>query len=320
MYTFLHARFKFTLQQYRNDNRGILVALSSGQDSLCLLKLLTDYLDQHKQRIQAIYIDHQWKDDSRKHVKHIVNMARFTQLPITIYQIRQLPMSENEARKIRYKIMIQHALKKQYGTIMTGHNSDDQTETVISNLFRGASLNGITNFTVHKRVKNRISIIRPFIHFSKTEIAWLCRLLYLPAWSDKTNYNLGLKRNRVRHELLPYIQNFFNPHIQRTLANFSCLCQEDNEYIKESTIKLYIKIKHARLASINLRNLKQEHIALQKRVIRLYFYYNFHKQISNRTTEWILIPENKQESKVLIIDQLALEIYRGWLYTGTAYF
>ena len=314
MNTFLHNKFKFNLRQHVQSGDRILVALSSGQDSLCLLQLLVDCLDGKKCTIHAVYIDHQWKNSSKKHVRHIANIMKFRKLAIAIYQIKQSLFSENKARKIRYKIMILHALKEKYDTIIAGHNANDKIETAISNLFRGTSINGISNLTVYKKVKQQLAIMRPLINFTKTEIAWLCRLFYLPIWSDETNYNLNLKRNRIRHELIPYIQNFFNPSIQNSLLNFIYLCQQDNEYIKESTVKLYIKSRHMKFISLNLEVLDKQHKALQKRVFRLYFYYCFHQQIDNKIAKWILDYNEKKENTTFYFNNIVLQRCDRWIY------
>lgn len=315
MYTFLHQQFKAILDQYINKHKCILVALSGGQDSLCLLKLLTDLLNQEKCKIKAIYLDHQWKNNSKKHAQHMANIAKFTSLSVAIYQIKELTLSENEARKIRYEVLIQHALKENCGIIVTGHNRDDRVETLISNLLRGTSTNGVTNFTICKKLKSKLSILRPLIHFSKAEIAWLCRLFYLPTWSDETNNNFNLKRNRIRYELVPYMRNFFNPKIQVSLAHFSQLGQEDNEYIKENTLKLYIKSRHYQFLCINLGSVKKQHLVLQKRVVRLYFYYHFNKTISEEAVKRILANKKNSSQSLSYCDMLNIQVFNDWLCT-----
>ncbi len=308
------------MDPYLKSHQGILVAISGGQDSLCLLKLLTDCIDIKKNKIHTIYIDHQWKNDSKKHSQHIINMMKSIRAPAAIYQIKQLALSENEARKIRYRILIQHALRKKCSKIIMGHNSNDQIETVISNLVRGTGLDGITNFSIHKKIKDQLSIIRPLINFTKAEITWISRLFYLPVWSDETNYNLNLKRSRIRYELLPYLQNFFNPNIQQVFTNFIHLCYEDNEYIKENTIKLYMKTRHKIYAGLNLQELDKQHKTLQKRVLKLYFYYHFYKQINTKTAYWILSLNNKHKQQVFHFDGLNLQNWHGWLYINIAEF
>jgi tRNA(Ile)-lysidine synthase len=225
-----------------------------------------------------------------------------------------LTISENEARKIRYKILMQHALQKGCDAIILGHNSDDYTETLISNFLRGTSLNGIANFTIKKKLGSQLSILRPLIHFSKAEIGWLCRLFCMPVWSDETNYNVSLKRSRIRYELLPYIQNFFNPRIRQALQHFSQLCDLENEYIKENTVKLYTKSIHRKLLGINLRYLKKQHKVLRRRVLRLYFYYHFNIQLSSEITELILLQRKSGLLNIPNLSQVCIYKVSTWMY------
>ena len=317
MQTFLHKRFYYNLHKHIKERSNLLIAFSSGQDSICLLKLLYDCLNKNIHKIQAIYIDHQWKKSSVNHTQHILNLLLAFKIPITIYQIKLLSLSEAQARKIRYKILIQHALQHKCNTIITGHNNNDQIETFMQNLFRGTSLDSITNLCINKKFNHQISIFRPLINFTRSEITWFCRLFYLPVWSDTTNYNLYMKRNKLRNELFPYLQNTFNPNIQETLTNFIQICEHENEYIKENTIKLYLKNKHQKFICLNLKQLSKQHYVLQKRVVRLYFHYHFHKNINKKTLKYILNLINTNNAKIFFLNGIIIQYYQDWLYTNT---
>lgn len=319
MNTFLHTKFKSNLYKYVNNKSALLIAISSGQDSLCLLKLLTECLNKNINKVEAIYIDHQWKKDSLDHTQHILNLIKAIKIPIAIYQIKELSLSEADARKIRYKILIQHAMKQKCNTIITGHHNNDKIETFIQNLIRGTSLSGITNLAINKKINQKISILRPLINFTRPEITWFCRRFCLPIWSDITNYNLYLKRNRIRYELVPYLQNYFNPNIQETLTHFITLCQQDNEYIKENTLKLYLKNKHKKLISLNLKQLCQQHNILKGRVIRLHFHYHFNKEINKQALHYILNLIHIKKRKIFFFNALIIQYYQGWLYVNINY-
>lgn len=317
MHTFLHTKFQINFTKFIQKHSNLLLAISSGQDSLCLLKLLYDYLNKYQYKIEAIYVDHQWKHDSSSHTQHIINIMRTTQIPITIYQMKQFALSENTARQIRYKIFIQHAIRKKCSAILTGHNKNDRVETLLHNIIRGTSLNGITNLTLNKKLNNQISIVRPLINFSRSEIAWFCRLFYLPVWSDTTNYNFYIKRNRLRYELIPYLQNHFNPQLQKILINFIDFCHNDHEYIKENTLKLYINSIHKRVISINLKRLSYQHKALQERVIKLFFYYHFQKTVDKHLVSTILNLNYINTTKILYSSRLIIYYYDNQIYVNS---
>ena len=314
MHTFSHKKFKNNCEEYIGTKDKLLVAISSGQDSLCLMQLINDCINKQSYNIQAIYIDHQWKKDSFHHTQHIVNIVKAKNIPISIYEIKSLAISENIARRIRYKTFIKHAIQEKCPVVMTGHHDNDQIETFLYNIIRGTSISGISNLTLFKKLNKKVAILRPLINFSKYEISWFCRLFHLPIWSDMTNYNFSMRRNRIRHELIPYLQNYFNPQIKQSIAKFINLCAQENEYIKENTIKLYILITHKRIISLNLSKLKKQHRVLKKRVIKLFFYYHFNKQINNYLINKILILYKLQKTKTIFFNGLNIFYLNGKIY------
>jgi len=158
-------------------------------------------------------------------------------------------------------------------------------------------------------------MLRPLIHYSRDEIAWLCRTFYLPVWSDITNYNFIIQRNRVRNELIPYLKNYFNPQIQTSLNKFLQFCQCEDEYIKENTLKLYIKSTQTKTLSLNFRMLYKQHTALQQRVIKLFFYYHFQKQIPSNLINHIITLYKHNISKFIYFDRIKIYHNDGYIYT-----
>lgn len=314
MQTFLHKKFFFNIKHSIPESSYILLAVSSGQDSLCLLKLINDCLLMKSYNIASIYIDHQWKKDSLYHIQHIINLIQTKNIPLTIYQTKEPSFSEHMARENRYKALIEHATEKQYTVIMTGHNNSDRIETFLQNIIRGTSLNGITSLTLNKKVNSTLSIVRPLINFSRSEITWFCRLFYLPTWSDITNYNFHIKRNRIRHEVFPYLKNYFNPQVKKNVTNFIQLCCIENEYIKENTLKLYIKSRHKSIISLNIKKICKQHLVLQKRVIRLFFYYHFQKQISIHFVKKIIEIYCTNQCTTIFFENLSIYYFNNSIY------
>nr|AYR05930.1 tRNA(Ile)-lysidine synthase [Lithothamnion sp.] len=318
MYTFLHKKFKLSLIELLKKNGRSLIAISGGQDSLCLIKLIKECFKNYRHKFEAIYIDHQWKKDSFKHSRHVINIINQINIPVSIYQIKYPVFSEFEARAVRYQILIQHALQNNFTYIITGHNKSDQIETFIQNLIRGSSLDGITGLITKRRINYRLSIIRPLLNVTREEIKWFCRKLCLPIWSDISNYNYTIQRNRLRYELLPYLQKYFNPNINKSINYFLYLCICENEYIRENSIKLYIKSKHDRLISLNLSIIQKQHYALQKRTLQMYFHHHFNKNIKRSSLEKIVFMANQEKipNHIIYSDNLIIQQQNGWLYTN----
>ena len=205
-------------------------------------------------------------------------------------------------------------LKKKCQIIITGHNNNDKVETFLQNIIRGTSVNGLTNLREYKRLDRNIAILRPLIDYSRNEITWLCRSFYLPIWSDITNYNFSIKRNRIRHELIPYLQNHFNPQICKNLTQFLIFWQYEEEYVRENTLKLYMKITHRTILSLNLEKLFFQHIVLQQRIIKLFFHYHFHKQISKSFIHQLTTLYKNKKNGSLYFNKLRICHYSGQIY------
>nr|YP_010904217.1 lysidine synthase [Catenella fusiformis]WCH57468.1 lysidine synthase [Catenella fusiformis] len=276
METYLHTKFYDTINKLLKNNSfaSTLIAISGGQDSLCLTKLVKDFNDKHHllPRLTYIYIDHQWRKDSRSQIKHLINIIKKNKQKIIIYQIKQIVKSEIQARQLRYKILIKHAILNKYSTIMTAHTETDKIETFWLQIFKGTSLDGITSLNKKRKSSSKICIYRPLLNFTRSEICWFCRKFYLPIWSDITNYQHTTHRNRLRNELIPYINRYFSRNIEKKLIKFIATSSLDNEYIKQNAIKLYLKSRHKISVALNFNLLREQHIALQIRTLQIFFF------------------------------------------------
>ena len=318
MYSFLHQKFYSNCLNIK-DLSSILVAISGGQDSLCLIKLISDHRKKLTESIETIYVDHQWRQDSLINIKHIIHFTKKMGFRVAIYQLKRSTYSENETRKIRYQILVRHAMLKKCYIIMTGHHLNDLIETTIYNTFRGSSLKGLTNFKLLKHLNHKILIFRPLLNFTKTEINWFCRIFCLPIWSDNTNFNYSYRRNRIRYELWHYLNNYLNPRFYYTINRFIKRSGRENEYIEENAIRLYIDCQHQTLMGLNLHKIRRQHITLQERVIKLYFYFNYN-QIVQEKIIYTIINTERIELYMNIATQklykIIIQLQDGWIYTS----
>lgn len=277
---------------------SILIAISGGQDSIYLIKLIEILKNNfYFHKVEYIYIDHQWKIDSLKQIEHIINYLIFLKKKLSIYQINKRTLSENNSRIYRYHIILNHAIKNKYQAIITAHTKTDKLETFLLNLIRGTSIEGINSLTLHKQINQQIHLLRPLINENRDNITWYCRQNCLPIWSDTTNYNYKIKRNRIRFELLPYLRKYFNINIENNCNKFLTTCFYDNEYIKQNIIKLYTHIRHNKYIAINILDINKYHISIQTRILQLFFFHNFHILINKNILIKLIKIFNKQYSK-----------------------
>lgn len=320
MKTYLHEKFYINAQRFNQMDvfHSVTVAISGGQDSLCLMKLIQDFKEDHHPllKIHYVYIDHQWRQDSIHQVQHLLNIISSMQETVYIYQINHVSNSEVNARKHRYQILVNHSISLSSNIIITAHTQTDKIETFWQQIIRGATINGITSLNSERILENNIQIWRPLINFTRDEIHWFCRRFCLPIWYDKTNYLYDISRNRLRNELTPYLRNYFQQNFDQQIDKFIRASNIDNEYIKQSTVKLYLISRHENSIAINYYLIKQQHLTLQVRVLQLFIYHSLN-QILNQYTIYQLICminhklTNKKTTK---LNNMNIAVYRRWLY------
>nr|YP_010204004.1 tRNA(Ile)-lysidine synthase [Ahnfeltia fastigiata]UAT97563.1 tRNA(Ile)-lysidine synthase [Ahnfeltia fastigiata] len=318
MPTIIHKKFQQNLTRIidKRHLQKIIVTVSGGQDSLCLIKLVIDLQKKYNWHIEVIYIDHQWRNDSQKNTKHIINFIQTTNLNLSIYQIKHVILSEVEARNLRYKIFLKHAKDNEYKFVMTAHTETDRIETFLQQIIRGTSIDGATSLTWNRQIGNNIQIIRPLLNFSRGDITWFCRKYHLPIWSDTTNYEYNIQRNRLRNELLPYIKQYFLHCIDKHITSFLEISNQDNEYIKQNAIKLYLISRHNNHIGLNCLLIREQHLAIQARTLQLFFYYHFNKSINKNALKQVILLVQQHKNKIKLLYWENLKIYkdRNWLY------
>ena len=285
---------KIIIMNKQHKIQYILVSISAGQDSICLIKLLETIKKNFLNilQLQYIYIDHQWKKNSKSQINHIINYLKCSNSSLYIYEIKKECSSETQARIHRYQILFNHAQKNNNNILMTGHNLTDKIETFLQNLFKGTTIDGATSLSEYRKNISNFILFRPLINHSRNEIYWLCKHLYLPIWSDQTNYYYYINRNRLRYELFPYLKNYFSTHIEKNLNSFLHISNIENEYLKQNTIKIYLLISHHKMIAINYKIIKSQHIAIQQRIFQLFSVHHFNQIFTKELIEQIVFTLN----------------------------
>lgn len=285
METFIHNKLQFLLSLHnilssQYVKTSFLLALSGGQDSLCLLKIMFDLSKQYKFRLSVVYFDHRWRLDSVLNGYHLIHLIQQYGLLTYIYQVRSCGLDENMARIFRYQILLKIALEYKYQYIVTGHTRTDQAETIFNHLIRGTTLDGLHSLSPIRKIQSNIYLLRPLLYLSNTEVAWFCRYCHLPIWLDLSNCFFVNDRNRIRYELIPYLRQFFKRNVDKNLCEFVQSTVLDHEYIRQNTIKLYQKIRHKDYMAINYVELNKQHKALQFRLLHLFIRHSLNSVIS----------------------------------------
>lgn len=269
-WTIYHSRLHQTLKkrQLLPSKSRILIALSGGQDSLCLTRLCLDL--QHKWQWQCAiaHFDHGWELDQglSLHIEEIcLNWG------VTFFGAKtskNIKETEAEARKHRYQALIDLATTHNFNYIVTGHTLSDRSETFIYNLIRGAGIEGITALNWTRKLGENLTLVRPILNFTRKETGDFCQQLNLPIWEDKYNENKQFARNRIRLELIPYLEKEFNGKIQQHLAQTAEILRGDLEYLERETNKLYFLAFDEEKNSLKRSQLNSQPLNLQRRVIK----------------------------------------------------
>lgn len=316
MNTFLHQKFIENLQNKLRlpCSTSVLLGLSGGQDSLCMVKLFLDIQKLYHLEIGVINIDHQWRHDSVNNTFHVINMIQSLKVKTYIYEIRPFSYTEEEARNIRYQLFLETARQNKYSFIATAHNLNDQIETGLHNIFRGSDIDSLQSLTWSRHLKTKIQLVRPMLNIQRWEIEWFCRYFALPIWHDFSNLECIKERNRIRQELIPYIQYHFSYNIECQISKFMEYAYIDCEYMRQNTLKLYLKIKHPYFIAVNTSKLRCQHQALQRRVLQLFLLHNTRTNIPVTLLNQLLNSLNKRLFIKIPHNQIMICNNMKWIY------
>jgi tRNA(Ile)-lysidine synthase len=286
-WTPLHAKIHRTIRSRHlfERNQRLLVAVSGGQDSLCLIKLLLDLQPKWGWHLGIVHCDHRWRADSQANAKHVENLAKSWDISFYLETAIEALDSEAAARNWRYQTLNGIAKKHNYNYIVTGHTASDRAETLLYNLMRGSGADGLQALTWQRPLSDNILLVRPLLEVTRAQTKDFCQNLQLPIWEDSTNQDFKYTRNRIRLELLPYLQKNFNPKVESALAQTAELLQAEVEYLEQAADRLRSEAmmetqtdKHTTTQGeilpftlplkLNRRILQKAPLALQRRVMR----------------------------------------------------
>ncbi|MGB7604676.1 MAG: tRNA lysidine(34) synthetase TilS [Lutisporaceae bacterium] len=251
----------------------VVIGVSGGADSLCLLHVLNTIKNEIGIEIFAVHLNHQFRGaEADADAEFVEDICRKWEIPYKIASFdvpayaKQHGLSPEEAgREIRYKLFRDVKEDINANKIAVAQNLNDNVETILMRLFRGTGLEGLKGIDVL-----RDEIIRPLLETDRTSIEEYCRQNDLEPRVDKTNLQPIYSRNKIRLELIPYLKESFNPNLNESIVRLSQIIKEENDYLEQQTNKLMnsiVQIEEQRLL-IKINNLTELHEAMQKRLLR----------------------------------------------------
>ncbi|MEM1425709.1 MAG: tRNA lysidine(34) synthetase TilS [Cyanobacteria bacterium P01_H01_bin.130] len=236
-----HSKLHGTLRStgWLPSGSSIAIACSGGQDSLLLAKLLLDLQPKWHWSLHLIHCDHQWRTDSAANAAFVMDWAQRCGLPATLCRSDSDPesvpqaKSEAAARQWRYGQLQSVAQQHQCNYLVTGHTASDRAETLLFNLVRGSGSRGLGSLVPHRPLSSELALVRPLIDWTRRETGQGCQDLQLTPWDDTTNSDLRYSRNRLRHQVMPLLNQHFNPQVERTLAHTADRLHAESDFLDQ---------------------------------------------------------------------------------------
>lgn len=285
--SFIHHKFNCFIENHNVfiENNSVLAAISGGQDSICLLKLLKDYdKEQKKINIHVVHFNHGWRKDSDNNAHFLKKISTRWKLNFHYKKAKKV-LSEEDARLWRYSTMKTICEELNIKYIITGHTYNDRLETIFFNMIKGCGFEGGLAVQPYIQISSKIDLIHPLLYITREETLWFCRKFFLPVWSDTTNYNRSITRNRIREELIPYCKQYFNFKLESSLFKFIENVNYDLDYLQERTYYLYYKYKHPKYIGINKTVFLTLSYSMKKRLLRVFIYHNTHIKLDFSETQ-----------------------------------
>lgn len=227
-----------TIEKYNMLAFGdrVIVALSGGADSVSLLHILISLKEKYNLSISAAHLNHMLRgEESVRDLNFVKNLCNNLKIPLFVKEVdieslaqKNKQSTELCGREERYKFF-EELSKSQNAKIATAHTASDNLETLIYNISRGTSLNGLKGI-----VPKRNYIIRPLIEVTRREIENYCLKNNIQYVNDSTNSSDDYTRNKIRHNVVPVLKNI-NVSVENAAAELTDDVAEINSFLEEYT-------------------------------------------------------------------------------------
>ncbi|MFC1897389.1 tRNA lysidine(34) synthetase TilS [Chloroflexota bacterium] len=263
-----------------SSQQSLLVAVSGGPDSICLLHILMNLRKDLGINLHVAHLNHQLRGaESEADAQYVADLAHQLDIPVTVeqrdvknYQARQHISLEEAAREVRYTFLTQVAKSIGVNRVAVGHTTDDHIETILMHLIRGAGtrgLRGLQSSSPWQPSQSSLIIVRPLLTVSREETADYCHRHQLMPRIDASNLSLSPLRNRIRLQLLPLLESY-NPRIAEALLRTARIATDDLAFMGKETTLLWGKItqKQGNTISLDKKKFLKLPSALQRYLLR----------------------------------------------------
>jgi len=258
----------------------IVVAVSGGPDSVCLLHILHSLRKELKINLHIAHLNHQLRgaeaDADAAYVKALAHRrkipATITSADVRSFQKKNRLTLEEAAREVRYSFLAATAQKAGAAKVAVGHTAADNAETLLMHIIRGSGLKGLRGLQPDTHVKTHnaeLRVIRPLLGLGREETVAYCATHHLEPHVDSTNLSTAPFRNKVRRRLLPQLRKY-NPQIDEALLRTARTAAADLDLIEAEARRASSQlIKSGRdSVTIDKKGFLALHPALQNQILR----------------------------------------------------
>ena len=246
----------------------LVAAVSGGPDSLALLIALNRLSKEMNIQLHGAHLDHGIRGAaSNADARFVTDIFLSLGIGLTNKHINvpshpatQEMSLEEAAREVRYSFLAMVAANQNADAIAVGHTRDDQVETVIMNIIRGSGLTGLRGMTQTSRRSidgREIVVVRPLLHTPRVDTEEYCRVLGLDPRTDESNLSTKPRRNKVRMDILPIMEDY-NPSARKSLLRLSRAASKQIDYLDSQVAAVWSDVAQY----------YGEHISLNKEAFR----------------------------------------------------
>ena len=243
------ARHFLREQSLIRGGQKLVVAVSGGADSVCLLHLLFKLQKELDIGLHVAHLDHGLRGaESEADARYVAGLSERLGIPATVerqdvraFQAQQRVSLEEAAREVRYTFLARVAESIGAGRVAVGHTRDDHIETILMHLIRGSGtrgLRGLQSVSQWQSSGNQLMVIRPLLTVGREETVAYCRRHRLRPRLDTSNLSSLPLRNRIRQQLLPLLQDY-NPQITEALLRTARIAAADLTFLDEAARRLW---------------------------------------------------------------------------------
>lgn len=267
-------------QNHKLSGSKLVVAVSGGPDSVCLLQLLSSLKDELKLTLHVAHLDHHLRgEESQADAEYVRRLAGSLHIPVTIghadvkaFQKTNKMTLEEAAREVRYSFLADVCEKIGTHYIVTGHTQNDNVETILLHIVRGSGTRGLVGLkplTPRTIDKREVNIVRPMLDITREETVGYCQRLGLEPRADASNFELSPLRNKIRLQLLPLLEGY-NSNISEALLRLSASAADELEYLDGQVAELWNKVvtRDGNVITLDREGLQNVHPALKRHLLR----------------------------------------------------